>query len=769
MLYRFRDFEADSITGRLFRDGKKNNLQELPFRVLLALLERPGELVTREELQKKVWPADTFVNFEQGLNVAIKKLRDALGDSAEQPQFIETFARRGYQFIVPVEVLNGARMVSANGAAAPDIRPSTAGVGAGIFRKRIWLAASVVILLGLGTVGGTMLWEARARLGGDGTERPTTALALVLPNPANDASEGRISGDGRYLSFVDWETYDLWIHDFSMGTDRNLTNQKAGEKHTEYAEESAISRDGQRIAFTWGNAEASPSRTELRLGNLAGEFAPRTLYRNPEAHWISVFDWSPDDKLLAVEVERRDRTYQIGLLSVSDGSLRVLKSIDEWQGAGRMFFSPDGKYLGYDVPHDNRGLQRDVFVISVDGATENHAVANPVNDIDIMMGWSPDGKWLLFASERTEPASLWGMPFADGKTNGSPRLLQPDLPARLYTQLDAAGVTRSGALYYSVESNSTLRSKVLTVSFDFSAGRFVSAPVEIPRGYHEGNGAQAWLPDGAHLSYKVNRGSGLGFGLVIRSMDTGEVREIQPKMNSFDDGKWSPDGRWFLTRGQDLKGRWGIFQIDGQTGDALPLVMDDAGEMNMFPIWAPDGKSFYFPREYPATHDRAAIQRDLISGRERVLIRGRYVRGGSGVSPDGRFTIASDIDSATNSRTLLLISLPDLQRRELMRMPSNAPPDQLPFFSQASWAPDSQSFLVWRKREDPTGSELWQVFLDGRQPRRIEAPAVAIASNLPFAVSPDGKRLAFRYTEKAQTQNGRVFELSHFLPERAEK
>src|SRR5215470_16421821 len=95
----FDGFELNPRTGELVRDGERVQLQEAPLRVLLTLLERPGELVTREELTSQLWPAGTFVDFERGLNKAVNKLRDALGDSAEQPRFIETLPRRGYRFI----------------------------------------------------------------------------------------------------------------------------------------------------------------------------------------------------------------------------------------------------------------------------------------------------------------------------------------------------------------------------------------------------------------------------------------------------------------------------------------------------------------------------------------------------------------------------------------------------------------------------------------------------------------------------------------------
>src|SRR5712691_2077860 len=101
-IVRFGRFELDPQTGELRRAGQKVKLQEQPFQVLAALLEHPGKIVTREELRSKLWPEDTFVDFDHSLNAAIKRLRDALGESADAPVFIETLARRGYRFIAPI-------------------------------------------------------------------------------------------------------------------------------------------------------------------------------------------------------------------------------------------------------------------------------------------------------------------------------------------------------------------------------------------------------------------------------------------------------------------------------------------------------------------------------------------------------------------------------------------------------------------------------------------------------------------------------------------
>jgi DNA-binding winged helix-turn-helix (wHTH) protein len=101
---RFGIYEADLTTGELRKNGTLIRLQEQPFQILAMLLEHPGDLVTREELRSKLWPADTFVDFDHSLNTAVNKIREALGDSASNPRFVQTIARRGYRFIAPVQL-----------------------------------------------------------------------------------------------------------------------------------------------------------------------------------------------------------------------------------------------------------------------------------------------------------------------------------------------------------------------------------------------------------------------------------------------------------------------------------------------------------------------------------------------------------------------------------------------------------------------------------------------------------------------------------------
>ncbi len=120
---KFGVFEVDLVTGELFKAGLRLRLQEQSFRVLAMLLERPGELVSREEMVQQLWPPDTFVDFDHGLNTAVAKLRDVLGDPAVNPRFIETLAKRGYRFIAAVQMTGGESLeTTVSRAPAPVVQ-----------------------------------------------------------------------------------------------------------------------------------------------------------------------------------------------------------------------------------------------------------------------------------------------------------------------------------------------------------------------------------------------------------------------------------------------------------------------------------------------------------------------------------------------------------------------------------------------------------------------------------------------------------------------
>ena len=139
-IVRFDVFEIDLQAGELRKEGRKVKVQEQPFRVLSLLLRRPGQLVTREELREQLWPADTFVDFDHGLNSAVARLREALRDSADKPRFIETMAKRGYRFISPLEASNRP---DANSRAGADDRNHNRIDRWNLLRLRLFAIASL--------------------------------------------------------------------------------------------------------------------------------------------------------------------------------------------------------------------------------------------------------------------------------------------------------------------------------------------------------------------------------------------------------------------------------------------------------------------------------------------------------------------------------------------------------------------------------------------------------------------------------------------------
>ena len=189
---RFGVFEVDLRAGELRKHGQRVRLQEQPFQVLVMLLEHPGDVVTREELQKKLWPADTFVNFDHGLNKAINKLRHTLGDSAESPRFVETVARRGYRFLGDVKAAAAdpqrrpeppASHLASSHVFEPPHLPGTAASRLWRPSRTLTISAAALILL----AASLMVWTLRPQ------RRPSTAIRslAVLPweSLSNDASQ----------------------------------------------------------------------------------------------------------------------------------------------------------------------------------------------------------------------------------------------------------------------------------------------------------------------------------------------------------------------------------------------------------------------------------------------------------------------------------------------------------------------------------------------------------------------------------------------------
>src|SRR5215467_11571621 len=438
---RFGIFDVDLRAGQLRRNGLKVRLQEQPFQVLAMLLERPGEVVTREDLHARLWPADTFVDFDHGLNAAVKRLRDALGDSAENPRFVETLARRGYRFVAPVEFPS----VETDGAQASSVRDTTVPTAA---RSRWGMVAAgiVAVLLALG-------------FGLHMGMRASRALQPVLPkeirltanSPDAPVYFGAISPDGRYLAYID--PRGAFLREIASDESHALSLPEGLRIH-----HVSWYPDGSHLL-----AEAlagSEERTGLWNVPLLGG-APRRLIGDGEAGSVS-----PDGKQIAFLRGDKFNHSEIWLTSTEGGEPRMAVNVPGFV-IGPPAWSPDSQRFAYlkDVywpGYSSEDVQIEMYELA-SGKTDL-----VLKDYRLQYGliWTGDNRILFSRAEEppsqgesnvwsikvdTRPGWPWGAPVrltsgpdwkpvinmsADGKhavfirTNIAPAVFVADLNAR---------------------------------------------------------------------------------------------------------------------------------------------------------------------------------------------------------------------------------------------------------------------------------------------------------------------------------------------------
>jgi len=581
--------------------------------------------------------------------------------------------------------------------------------------------------------------KARNQLAAD---RTSVATKQVWIAPKTATQLGTISRDGRYIPYADWNaTGDLFIHDLvAGGPDRRVTNTADFRRGGEFPEYALFSRDGRQLAYTWW---IGASRyCEIRIISLQGTDVPqfRRLPNNSQVQCSWPSDWSPDGKWIAVSLDLKDGSTQRGIVAVEDGSLRVLKSVND---TTRMAFSPDGKYLAFDRPIGDPTSQRDVFILAIDENREIPAVVHPSRDE--LLDWSPDGKQLLFKSERSGSPSVWALPFANGEPQDEPRLVKRDIG-----QFKSIGVADSGALYLATESSTS--SNIQIASVDFSTGKLLSPPVMAVQTNFGSNRWPDWSPNGKSLAYVSERGSksgsiGRSFVLGIRSVETNEVREknLPSEFANFEQLHWLADGRSLMAFGQDANGRskglWvnAILRIDAETGRTL--FVREIPQSGAFIAFSPDGKKMYYSPRPSGNEDVAYIELDLSSGAARELIRRDGLRTPAFLSRDGKYIAATKAGPTARTTSIILIPTQGGEPKEL-----------IDGFTVNAWVPDGRSIVATKQ-----SGGLWRVPLDGSEPVKI---GDGVPSNL--SVNSDGRQIVFSVTEPAGPPE--VWVLENFLP-----
>jgi Tol biopolymer transport system component len=566
--------------------------------------------------------------------------------------------------------------------------------------------------------------QAKARLsalepGAAGTREAKGIVVRKVREGSGYGCGGSPSPDGKYFSDMEWKSGNLLVRNLSTGEERVLTESSGDD--LENAFYSVFSPDGRKLAYSWSKKDG---KFGIRTIGLDGS-GPRTLIDDLAVDDIGPLGWTSDGQNILAFIWRNISIYEIVQIAAKGGSFRVLKTLDGFNPR-KARLSPDGRYIVYDRLPTKTSQNLDIFLLRVDGGQEIPLVEHEANDT--VLGWTPDGKGVLFASNRTGSIDCWVVPVADGQPQGAPGLIRKDIG-----EVTPLGFTRNGSFYYGVQ---TAISDVFIAPLDVEAGKLLSLPAPLAKRFVGNNNSPAWSPDGKFLAYILDRTPKYKSILCLRSMETGKERDINPAMY-FGWPIWSPDGRTILIYGMKTEGPQGFFFIDPQSGELAPFVLKEGERFVQQAAWSPDGKTIFFRRGSDDFKESWFVKRQVETGQETELLH-NYPINESAVSPDGQRIVFRSYDEPDTMLKTMLVSGGDIQ--EIVRVKN---PEWIPGYSGLAWTPDGRFVLYLTARQDPQGvekTELWRVDV-GTGERKSFGLAMDRMRNI--ALHPDGKRIAF--------------------------
>ncbi len=574
-LLRFGDFEFDRDTGCLIKAGEPVKLVGQPRDILLILLERPGELVTRQQLQERLWGEEVFVDYDAAINTAIKKIRQVLQDDAVNSRFLETVPRRGYRFIHPVKLSLADPALQADSGlqtAVPGDKAQNVRGPVAMGKTGILLGATAVMLVAITLFIGP--------LGFFRHPRPSLRVEPLTSLP-NDAYSASFSPDGSRVVFC-WSGYEdgatttLWIKQVDGSAFHPLTTKGRDEFP-------AWSPDGRWIAFVRSLREV------MVVPSLGG--AERKIAET-QTDYLS---WLPDSSAVVVGALRPGTvdTYDFTAVSIETGSNSPLTTPgDEVYGYEPFKISPDGKKLGF-TRRPAPGEEAQLFARSVAGGRASQL--SPEGWHIDGWTWTPDGREVIFASNPEGYDALWRVN-ADG---GAPRQIQ----------LAGAKDGRNPFMVPAVASRSTPQGQLLGFEsldrkmnvhqLDLEPGevappRVTGQPITLFPSSSEEHSLRL-SPDGQRAAFVSTR---TGFSeLWLGSMGSADAVQLTSlgKNNDYPySPEWSNDGTkiaFEVDHGIHMPTRSKILVL-GVSGQALQEISSVG--LNVRPFWSADDRWLYF-------------------------------------------------------------------------------------------------------------------------------------------------------------------------------
>ncbi len=616
LCYRFAAYQVTPDSREIRKNGTRIKLHEQPFEVLLALLERPGELVKREELRNRLWPGDTFVDFDKGLNTAVNKVRQALSDSAADPRYIETVPRHGYRFLANVERMDSSAAGSGIDNKTPEStippavaegRSRTTNIAA-----RAGIAGSPALLL-------LVLWIAYHRW----FTTPDPELLHLTPLTSYPGIERSpsFSPDGSQVAFERRQPgasqSDICV--LAVGSAESV--DVAATPANEFSP--AWSPNGSVIAYLRSSSE---THMDLMLVPPTGG-EPQRLTSITYPHTADLLDrsdllaWSPDGNYVIFSDAGAGEYAALWRINArsSRRTQMTFPAPREWHSLPRI--SADGRWLAFRQDNGQRASQ--VLAVGLDGNglpagrqllvingpsvgplgwVGNQLLVLPQTPDFTLDRWSPSGNLQVM---RVASAGGPGTRLGSGVLARDGRRLalsldtidghvwqmdlRPDgtgLNARPFivsTHLDGGGdYARDGKHIVFVS----------TRTGDFEAWIAATDGSHLRQVTHTGGVlATRFSPDGVHILF--NRSENKSYHLFVADVETGSTRRITPDHPWSDvNGHWSSDGAWIYFD-SDRTGRQEVWKIATAGGEPTQITRN--GGVN--PFESPDGKYLYYGRD----------------------------------------------------------------------------------------------------------------------------------------------------------------------------
>jgi Tol biopolymer transport system component/DNA-binding winged helix-turn-helix (wHTH) protein len=634
-LVRFGPYEVDLQTGELHKDGVRLKLTGQPFQVLAILLERPGEVITREELQKRLWP-DTFVDFDHNLNSAINRIREVLQDSAENPQFVETLPRRGYRFIAPVE---------RTGNGQPPIESAAKDTSSPLGKRQAVILIAAVTCALLAAAG----WFTYKKWHASPSAQPVQRALTRLTSDDGLQTGATWSPDGRFIAYSSDRggKYDIWIQQISGGDPIQITKGPGQNwmpdwspdgKNIAYRSEEgeggiyitpALGGEGQQLKIAsfgyYPHWSPDSSRVLFQPGfgligknlyvvGLDGNPPREILTDHPQTLIATFAMWHPDGRRITrwifdeiQDVINTPSPIPIFSTEAVDGgpaietrfppelekqieAVAAVPGIAEWKPDFRFAWAPTGNAIYFERTF--RGA-RNVWCMTVDPVTLQATKVERLTTspgLDAELSVSPDGSKIAFTSERQQ-VRAWVFPFDanHGRVTGSG---QP--------------VTSAGIEAWQLNLSRDGKKLAVGGSHDGQQGSWETL---LPNGREEllvaadsyGRSIPIWSPDGRRAAYARGRTSDHKNQVVVWSSDRRTEEPIQAGNFAYAFvSDWSPDGKSVLVMRwknptDHLPGIWQFFVDPSLAGETSAREITSDPKYALYqPHFSPDGRWIVF-------------------------------------------------------------------------------------------------------------------------------------------------------------------------------